>query len=560
MKLYKIGILAASLLWSEAVKSDDAMATAQSELNRSWTFLSSQTPPAHWIGLQLTKGKTLRIRAENGAAFSPKHDEFHLLDVDLRVGNLEMDSSRQLISDSGEEAGHFDSPLPLSGEKTALKQAIWMTIDDAYRSAVRRYIKVKSEAEINVELEDKSADWSEQAKSKHSDRGQVEMIPPKRIDFWNNEAKRVSKALRDDHDLIDSGVLFDFHVEKKTTLTTDGTEVQTLRAHHRAAVYAKAIAMDGMQIKVYDYLDARSENDLPFGERLDEMAAKAGRKAVALRNAPIIDPFVGPAILRGRAAAVFFHEILGHRLEGHRQKNEDEGKTLTDKIGKPIFPDFINVADDPTKSSLKGQDLNGYYRFDDEGSPAQAVNLVENGILRHFLTSRSPIENFPKSNGHGRREIGHAPVARQGNLIVSATRTRTYEQLRKDLIREIKHQNKPYGLIFDDISGGFTFTGRSTPNSYNVSPVTVWRVYPDGRKDELVRGVDMIGTPLITFGQILAASNRQAVFNGSCGAESGWVPVSAVAPDLLIRKVEVQRKEKGMSRPPILPAPRGTVQ
>ena len=320
------------------------------------------------------------------------------------------------------------------------------------------------------------------------------------------------------------------------------------------------MAKDGMKITVYDYLDSRSETDLPYGAKLDEMALKAARKAAALKDAPIIDPFVGPAILRGRAAAVFFHEILGHRLEGHRQKNEDEGKTLTDKIGKLIFPSFINVVDDPTLSQLMGQDLNGYYQFDDEGTPAKMVKLVEKGVLKNFLTSRSPIENFPNSNGHGRREIGNAPVARQGNLIVSASKTKSYEQLRQDLIAEIKKQKKPYGLIFDDISGGFTFTGRSTPNSYNVSPVTVWRVYADGREDELVRGVDLIGTPLITFGQILAASNQPAIFNGSCGAESGWVPVSAVAPDLLIKKVEVQRKEKSMNRPPMLPAPTGEIQ
>jgi hypothetical protein len=88
-----------------------------------------------------------------------------------------------------------------------------------------------------------------------------------------------------------------------------------------------------------------------------------------------------------------------------------------------------------------------------------------------------------------------------------------------------------------------------------VQPVTVWRVWADGRPDELVRGVDLIGTPLVTFSRIAAAGDTPAVFNGVCGAESGWVPVSAVAPDLLVSEVEVQRREKQNDRPPLLPPP-----
>ena len=131
----------------------------------------------------------------------------------------------------------------------------------------------------------------------------------------------------------------------------------------------------------------------------------------------------------------------------------------------------------------------------------------------------------------------------------------SYDELREKLVQQIRRQGKPYGLIFDDITGGFTFTGRSTPNSFNVSPVTVWRVFADGRPDELVRGVDLIGTPLTTFSRIVAASDQTQVFNGVCGAESGWVPVAAVAPDLLVSEVEVQRKEKDNDRPPLLAPP-----
>ncbi len=122
------------------------------------------------------------------------------------------------------------------------------------------------------------------------------------------------------------------------------------------------------------------------------------------------------------------------------------------------------------------------------------------------------------------------------------------------LIDQIQREHRPFGLYFDDIEGGFTITGRFLPNAFEVIPVMVYRVYPDGR-EELVRGVDFIGTPLTTFSKIVAADDEVAVFNGMCGAESGWVPVSAVSPGILVSQVEVQKKAKSQERPPILPPP-----
>ena len=270
---------------------------------------------------------------------------------------------------------------------------------------------------------------------------------------------------------------------------------------------------------------------------------------------PLNDPTVGPALLTGRAAAVFFHEVFGHRAEGHRQKDVNEGQTFTKKVGEPIFPDFLSVVDDATMKKLGKQDLLGYYQYDDEGVGAQRVVLVDHGVLKNFEMSRSPLVGFPHSNGHGRRQMGADPVSRQGNLIVESTKTLTNEQLRARLIELIKEQGKPYGLLIDDIAGGFTFTGRGQPQAFQVEPLVVYKVFPDGRPDELVRGVDMVGTPLAALQKIEATGDTPEVFNGYCGAESGYVPVSAASPAILLTELEVQKKEASTDRPPILPAP-----
>jgi predicted Zn-dependent protease len=259
--------------------------------------------------------------------------------------------------------------------------------------------------------------------------------------------------------------------------------------------------------------------------------------------------------LSGRAAAVFFHEVLGHRLEGHRQRDEDEGQTFTKKIDQQVLPRFLSVADDPTIHELNGIKLAGSYDFDNEGSTAERVEIIRNGVLQNFLMSRMPIKGFSHSNGHGRNQPGFMPTGRQGNLIVSSTQTVPESQLRQKLIEEVKKQGKPYGLYFQDIQGGFTLTTRSLPQAFQVLPVIVYRVYADGRPDEMVRGVDIVGTPLAALTRIITTGDKLHVFNGVCGAESGNVPVSAAAPAMLFSEMEVQKQAHSHERPPILPPP-----
>jgi predicted Zn-dependent protease len=310
--------------------------------------------------------------------------------------------------------------------------------------------------------------------------------------------------------------------------------------------------MDINRFANFDWLDPKdAPDDKTVFARIQVMI----HETEGLDKAPLIDPYAGPALLTGRAAAVFFHEVFGHRSEGFRQKDINEGQTFTSKIGEQILPDFLSIKDDPTQASLGSQMLLGNYAFDDEGVPAQNVQLIDHGVLKTFLMGRSPLVSIPNSNGHGRRQLGYVPVARQGNLIVSSSKTMTNDQLRQKLIELVKEQGKPFGLLIDDIAGGFTFTGRGNPQAFQVLPLVVYKVFPDGRPDELVRGVDIVGTPLVSLTKIVATGDTPDIFNGYCGAESGSVPVSAVAPAILISEMEVQKKETSTDRPPILPPP-----
>jgi len=301
--------------------------------------------------------------------------------------------------------------------------------------------------------------------------------------------------------------------------------------------------------------EAETADGLPSQAEMEAAIRELGTSLEALRKAPVTEPFDGPAILSGRAAAVFFHEVLGHRLEGQRQRGTEEGQTFTKEVGKEVLPTFLSVADDPTLTTYGKTWLSGNYEYDDEGQKARRVELIQDGVLKTFLMSRLPIASFGASNGHGRAQTGKVPTGRQGNLIVTSTKMEPESKLRKQLIDEAKKQGKPYGLYFEDISSGFAVTQRSSPQAFQVIPLVVWRVYVDHRPDELVRGVSIVGTPLAAMKSIVATSDKYEVFNGECGAESGTIPVSAVAPAMLVSTMETQKQAQGTARPPILPIP-----
>ena len=268
--------------------------------------------------------------------------------------------------------------------------------------------------------------------------------------------------------------------------------------------------MDLFRAETFEADDAAH---LPDQKTLTEKTVAMAKNLEALRVAPVTDPYNGPAILSGRAAAVFFHEVLGHRLEGQRQRGDEEGQTFTKLLGKQILPSFMSVSDDPTLGSFDGTSLSGHYSYDDEGQQARRVDLIKDGVLETFLMSRLPIASFPEQWPWTRRGRAHAYRA-AGNLIVTSSKTVSDAELREMLIAEAKKQGKAYGLYFEDISSGFAVTTRRSPQAFQVIPLVVYRVYVDGRPDELVRGVSIVGTPQAALSRIVATGDKQEVFNG----------------------------------------------
>jgi predicted Zn-dependent protease len=539
---------------AQNAKPSPILSSLKTELNRSLQTLKSQPTPVYFLSYEVTDDQVVEVNASFGEIVSSVRSHNRQLDIDLHVGDTHLDNTHLLATGFPEfnflERFGFIQ-VPLDDNPEALRSIIWYNTDKKYRAAVEQYTKVKTAVQVAVAPEDKSDDFALEPPATYLEEPLTSLPEPK---VWEDKVRKYTAPFAKHGNLYEAHANFNADIETRWYVNSDGSEIQVSQPVYRLMISALSKADDGMELPRYESYSAFSLEGMPDDSAVLKDVDRMIRDLEALGSAPIVDPYTGPAILSGRASGVFYHEIFGHRVEGHRQKSEEEGQTFKKKVGQAVLPENFSVYSDPTLRHLGKSDLVGAFAYDNEGVKARRVAVVDHGILKNFLMSRTPIEGFPHSNGHGRKQQGLAVVARQSNLIVDISSPVSHDELKRMLREEIKKQNKPFGLLFQDVEGGFTLTGRTIPNAFNVLPIMVYRVFPDGR-EELVRGVDLIGTPLTTFSKMVTGDDQIATFNGVCGAESGFVPVSASSPAVLVSQIEVQKKQKSQERTPILPPP-----
>jgi TldD protein len=529
------------------------LSALQQELDREMDVIGKADPPAYFLSYTVTDSDRTEVTGSNGALLSSQQARSRWLEGQVRVGSYQVDNTHRIGNDGPAFPGSFGEPVPIDDDPAVIKRAMWRETDSQYRAAAEAFIKVKTGKDVQVQTAEQGApDFSRE-------KPQVFYGPPATYTVdrrpWEEKVRLYTHSFRASPAVLNSIVTFRAEAQNQYQVTSEGTKLQFGEVRYRLELFIQGKATDGMDLERYYNFDWTDPASAPDDKAVLAQCAILQKELEALVKAPLAEPYAGPAMLTGRAAAVFFHEVFGHRDEGFRQKDISEGQTFADKVGELLLPNFISIIDDPTAAKLGSAVLLGNYPFDDEGVASQKVTLVDHGVLRNFEMSRQPLNGFPNSNGHGRRQVGLPPESRQGNLIVESSYKVNNARLRQMFIDEIKRQGKPYGLYFDDISGGFTFTGRSQPQAFHVEPLVVYKVYPDGRPDELVRGVSIVGTPLVSLQKIMATGDTTEVFNGYCGAESGSVPVAAAAPPLLVSEMEVEKKQTSTDRPPILPPP-----
>ena len=539
-------------LAQKTAQEDVLLQVLQSEMQRNMKILGKKDIPVYLLTYRVEEQKAYAMQSTFGNLDYSNNTSKKILTIQVRVGDMKLDNYHELREEYSDYFAEWttDVPLPITFDKKALEQVLWRETDKAYREAVKRLEKVIANVAVKVELEDKAPDFS------MADVNVYFEPPITFTDFnketWQNKIMSYSSIFKAENNIIKGESYLNFSIVRKYIVNSEGTSVVFNNSYCHLFINGETQADDGMELPLYKSYFEHTPEKLPVDNIVIEDAKKLIQTLIALRKAPVVDTYTGPALLSNDASGVFFHEIFGHRVEGKRLKEESDGQTFKKKVNQEVLNTHLSVVFDPTIKYYKGIPLNGSFLYDDEGVKGQKVVVVDKGILKDFLMTRTPIDSFPKSNGHARAQAGFQPVSRQSNLIVETDKPYTDQELRQMLIQEAKKQGKEYGYYFAKVQGGFTLTGRFIPNSFNVLPLEVYRIYVDGRPDELVRGVDLVGTPLTMFSHVEAVGNTSGNFAGTCGAESGGVPAGCCSPALFVSQIEMQKQYKSQSKPPLI--------
>lgn len=536
-------------LKSKYINILEAMRT---ELKRGMKLRLFDYPSPYYISYLLKDSENISYSASNGAIIWQSNSPQRTVYTEVRVGDYNFDSSLSKGDTMPfREGGYHSYYAPLEDNPLAMKRVLWLLTDQEYKQAVSNYLSNKAKNVYKVEKEPVPS-FSKEVDVRFEGSESVLNITDSSL---REKVRWLSGQFNKYPDIIESEVRGDIRKKTMIYINSESSEILTQNVVLTIYINAETKADDGMPLSNFRLYSVVDEKNLPTDEQMLQDIEVLVKELLELKRAEEMQPYTGPTILSAEVAGVFFHEVLGHRLEGERQKDEQEGMTFSEKVGTEILPDFLTVIDDPTMKEFNGIALTGHYLFDDEGVKSQRVVLIDNGILKNFLMSRTPIKGFAHSNGHGRNDTIQKPMGRMGNFIIQSANAKSQDELIKMLIDECKKQGKPYGFIIERASAGETNTSRYGFQAFKGVPLLVYKVFTSDGHKELVRGVEIVGTPLTVLNKILATGNDEKVFNGYCGAESGFIPVSVISPSILVKEIELQKTSQQKSRPPILPPP-----
>ena len=545
-------LITQSYLFAKESRHDLSVLTAmEQELNRSMKELKLEDYDKPYFISYLIKENTVnQIMAKFGSLILSEKSKTRELFVDVRVGDYQLDNS--VNGKSGSSSSYKRSSLlPIENDIDAIRAVIWQITDDTYKKSLTQYFNKKAKKIQEVDKNNLPS-FSKEKPSIHIGKERQLVFDKSE---WEKKIKELSSIVKDYRELDDSTITFTAQKETVFFINSEKSKYITDDILYSINIDLSAISEDGNVINNFGSFHYKNIADIPDLDSMKKEVKKVINEAYEIKNAKSINPINLPAILEPEAAGILFHEAIGHRLEGERQIDDTQGQTFSERVGTQIIPSFLSIEDDPSLYDFNGGSLLGYFVYDDQGVKGKRVSLVKNGILRNFLLSRTPVKGFINSNGHGRASNGRAPMARMSNLIIRSENEFSKQELKDLLIQEIKKQNKDFGIIIKKMTGGETNTSSYDFQAFKATPLLLYKVDPDTGEETPVRGVEIVGTPLISINKIIATGNNYKAFNGFCGAESGYVPVSTIAPSILITEIELQKITSEKEKKPILPPP-----
>jgi predicted Zn-dependent protease len=515
--------------------------TAAGELDRAMREMRIPGHPRpYYISYLIRDEERFTLQAKFGSLIADTHDRGRNAFIDVRVGSYRADQVRDggLADNDKDGESYSYVELPFGSGQDGLRYGLWRLTDSRYREAVESLLAKRSHELTYL-------DPNRRLPAFERRKGRVELawraFPEVDRRHWADYVQRASRVLKSMPDIKDAYVEFRADHACRSFISSEGSRRIQCQAIWSLECYLWLLSERGDAFPWTLIHTVADPSELPDQGRFRREIRAAVTKLRKLSKAKTIRSFCGPALLEPVPAGLLLHEAVGHRLEGNRLLAQDEGQTFKDCVGQPILPPFLSIHDDPRLERFEGRSLVGHYRFDDEGVEAQKAKLVDRGVLTGYLTSRVGISRPHRSNGHARGRYHERPISRMGVLVAEPANGLSDRELKERLIEEIRRQGAPFGVRVMEATSGETATDAYNFQAFLGEVNLAAKVFPDGR-EEWIRGVNFVGTPLNAIRSIIASGKRLEVDNAYCGAESGHVPVSTISPALLVSELELQSK------------------
>lgn len=534
-----------------AFSSEILFTAMQKELIRSINKLQMEhQEKPYFISYNVVEDTTLTISATLGNINSSECSTTRQAYVEVRVGSYEKDNT---ISDG--EAG-ISGNIPITDDEISIRHVLWLLTDKAYKMALENFLykKAKAAYEMDPWADERVPDFSKDTVDISTCQFVKVMIEDSTKVKWERNMKCFSSIFKKYPEVLSSSVSFSKIIKSRYYINSEGDMIYSTYTACYIHSYATMKCIDGSLISNFRFFAGETEEDLPKDEKVSlEIESMVG-ELLKLRTAEKIEQCTCPVIFQGFAACVFFKNLLTEHLLGVREKSEKGELLLEAKINRKIMPNFITIVDNPRLKYFMGKKLFGGYEYDDEGVKSEEVILVENGVLKNFLTTRTPIKSIWKSNGHARCRAGwESPRPYVSNFIITTSKGLSLKELKKKMLEICRQGKKDFGLIVCSM--------------FRTSkPILVYKVDAKTGRETLVRNIDNFGSTLSPFEKLI---NSEATFPLSllekivacgddynvCSYDLNTVPASFVAPSVLVSEIEVNPLTKIPKKAPILPAP-----
>ena len=562
-------------------QNPDILKAMRDEIDRSMQDLEMESlEKPYYIEYLLRIREDHSVSGYLGSITDKNESQIARLSVDIRVGDYTFDNSNffdvglSFFGSSDDEERFKSRTVPYDLDYQTLRRELWLATDAAYKQSAEIFAK-KNSALKNKMRKDTTPDFLEMdIKSSYK----LKPYYPFDFKYFTDLIKSVSAVFAEYPEIHVSSSGVEYQPETFYYANSEGVEYIKTKFYTGFEIVAATQAEDGMNLADVFSAYAQNPNNLPDKDSLVHAARHLAENLMAQKNTDYVsDTYVGPVIFEDQAAGQIFAQIFAPNLVTQREPLTEGGMQTNDrntafqrKIGGRVLPEFLSIEDNPSKSMYEETHLLGTYAIDDEGVPAEQVNLVEKGYLKNLLSSRVPIKRVRKSNGHKR---GGAPMF--SNLIVDVAdeeKAVDSDSLKQRLIELCKARELPYGIIIRKIIDQnvlFTTLYRTTYGNFRfpqgegkfiISEAV--KVFPDGR-EEIVRGLEGSGFTVQTFKDLILAGDTKYAMNILAPSVTSpfisggdqYVGASIITPDILFEDAELRVIDADFNKPPYLNNP-----